>query len=887
MSGDGARPLVATYRLQLSPDFRFADACERVPYFAALGVSHLYLSPITEARPGSTHGYDVVDHNQIRAELGGEEGFEALRERCVEAGLGLVLDFVPNHAGIGPTNEAWQDVLAYGPASPFADTFDLELLGADGRDGTKVLLPFLGRYYGDALDDGELSIVLEHGRLSAAYYDHRFALRPETYRAVIEHVLPRLATDLDLGAVGSLLREYQGLVPEDRARAEALRERFAEMARHVDLAAQLASLPTDKVHELLELQRWRLAYWKTAGSEINYRRFFDINDLAGLRMESPSVFAQSHALLSDLLRREGVDGVRIDHVDGLYDPRGYLTRLRELGARYVWVEKILAPRESLPEGWPVEGTTGYEVMNDLARVLVWPAAEGPLLRLWQRHGGVTEPWEEHVHEGKRLVMRTALSGELARLAAALVRMCRADYHTRDHAGLDLAEALAEVIAALGRYRTYLPDDREESEAAVRDAVARARHRNPATDPSVFELVARAILGPLRPDLEADRRLWVRRLQQYTAPVAAKGVEDTALYRDHRLVALNEVGGEPDRFALEPAAFHSRARRRAARNPWGLVCTATHDHKRGADVRMRLVLLAELHREWARVAARLEELGAKHASPVGPCRADAYLAHQTLVALWGSDAPESLRDRMSAYLLKAAREAKVRTSWIHPEEAYENALTRYLASLLEDEAVIAVVEPFAVMLARLAFVHSITQTVLQHTLPGVPDVYQGSELLDLSLVDPDNRRPVDFARRAALLDELGPCLEAPDVGVVRAWGDAQDERLKLYASVRLLRLRRSQPALLAAGEHRGLRGERHTLVFLRRGPRTADRASRQVIAVIVPRLLARRSPNAERTAIRGIPRGTYRDVLTDTRLEIAGELSLASLPLRWSVLVREG
>jgi len=793
---------VATYRLQLGPDFDFARAAALVPYLAELGVSHLYLSPVTEARPGSTHGYDVVDHGKIREELGGEAGLEALRARCVEAGLGLILDFVPNHAGIGPSNEGWQDVLAYGEASPFADTFDLDLdldvdldvdLGV--RGGERILLPFLGRYYGEVLDDGELSVVYEDGQLEAAYFEHRFRMRPESYERVLGRLFASLGDDPARGTWARLLEDYRALDARDRGRAEALRGRLHELAGQGGrLPALLAALPNEAVHELLEAQRWRLAFWKTAGAEINYRRFFDINDLAGLRMESPEVFARTHEKLAELLSRPGVDGVRIDHVDGLYDPRGYLHRLRELGAPHVWVEKILAARESVPASWPVDGTTGYEVLNDLLRVLIWPGGERPLSRVWERHGRGLEGWDEVLHESKRLVMRTSLSGELSRLAARLHEMSRADYHTRDFTRPALSHALEEIIAALGRYRTYLPDDREEGAAAVHEAVRRATARNPADEPSVYEFVGRAILGPLREDLEADRQLWVGRLQQYTAPVAAKGVEDTAFYRYHRLAALSEVGGEPDRFALEPRVFHSRMRHRAKTQPRGLTATATHDHKRGEDTRARLALLAELHRPWAQLAKKLDALGRTHRSPVGPSPADAYLAHQLLVALFGSDTPERLRDRLVAYARKAAREAKRHTSWIRPDEAYEQALARYVAAMATDGEVAALVAPFAQRLARLGFSNSITQTVLKHCVAGVPDIYRGAELLDLSLVDPDNRRPVDFERRAVWLREMRPLLEAPDPAVLRRWAEAGDERLKLYVTARLLRLRSSRPDL---------------------------------------------------------------------------------------------
>ncbi|HJL14296.1 MAG TPA: malto-oligosyltrehalose synthase [Sandaracinaceae bacterium LLY-WYZ-13_1] len=871
---DGAadpRPLVATYRLQLSPDFGFDAAAALVPYLAELGVSHLYLSPITEARPGSPHGYDVVDHSRVRDELGGDAGFEALRSRCVAAGLGLVLDFVPNHAGIGPSNEAWQDVLCYGAVSPWADTFDLEL-GGDER----ILLPFLGRYYGEALDGGELSLVYEGGHLAAAYFEHRFRLRPESYRTLLARWFPTLGDDPERGTWARLLEDYRALDGRDRDRAEALRARLAELDPS-GLSAMLAELPSEVVHDVLEEQRFRLAFWQTAGAEINYRRFFDINDLAGLRMESPEVFARSHAKLAELLAKPGVDGVRIDHIDGLYDPRGYLLRLRELGAPHVWVEKILATREALPESWAIDGTTGYVALNDLLRVLVWPGGERALTRLWHRYGG-HHGWEDTVHEAKRLVMRTSLSGELSRLAVELHEMSRADYHTRDFTRPALSHALEEVIAALDRYRTYLPDDRAEGEAAVKEAVARAIARNPADEPSVYEHVGRAILGPLRDDLEADRQLWVGRLQQYTAPVAAKGVEDTAFYRYHRLSALCEVGGEPDRFSLGRRAFHSRMRHRAQTQPLGLTATATHDHKRGEDTRMRLALLSELHKPWGKLSKDLARLGRSHRSPVGPSPADSMLFHQLFVALHGTDAPDALRARLVAYMEKATREAKARTSWIRPDPTYEEALRRYVEGMMGDEAVHAAVAPLAERLARLGFANTISQTVLKHTVAGVPDVYRGTERLDLSLVDPDNRRPVDFEERAAWLRQMRDLLEAPDPDVLRRWREAGDERLKLFVIARLLRVRRADPALFSHGSHRGLDAPTGVIAFTRR------RAG-QTVLVAVPRFPSR-PPKSERgVRLAGVPRGVYEDVLGGGAVELGEELHPRERPLPWVVLLK--
>ncbi|MDX1546112.1 MAG: malto-oligosyltrehalose synthase, partial [Rhodothermales bacterium] len=574
--------MIATYRLQLTPAFGFAEVEALVPYFQRLGVSHLYLSPITEARPGSEHGYDVSDHNTVRAEYGGREGFEQLRAAAHAAGLAILLDFVPNHAGVGTHNAYWQDVLAHGPHSAHAHVFDIDWDPLKETLRGKVLLPFLGRPYGDVLDDDELGITFEDGRFYAAYYDNAFALSPLTYATLLDAVLDeheRADAYFDLKEVRDA---YAALQPDEVHKAEALRRRLEPLAEALDLAAPLAAFRGERLHALLERQYWRLAYWKTAGYEINYRRFFDINGLVGLCMEDDRVFWEAHTLLGELLAEDGVDGVRIDHIDGLFDPHGYLDHLRDLGARHVWVEKILAPGETLPEAWPVEGTTGYEFMNDAMGVLLWQDGMAALERTYRRFVPEAEPYEEEVYESKRLVMESSLSSELFRLAYALNRLSEADYHTRDFTLEALREALAEIVAAFDRYRTYLPYNEDEARAVVREAVYRARQRAVAFEPSVFDFVRRVILGEVREDLRERQRAWTGRFQQYTAPVAAKGVEDTAFYRYLPLVALNEVGGEPAPAGTPPQAFHARARFRAQRYPRTLVATATHDHKRGED-----------------------------------------------------------------------------------------------------------------------------------------------------------------------------------------------------------------------------------------------------------------------------------------------------------------
>jgi len=796
----------ATYRLQLTPTFGFAEVRSLLPYFQRLGISHLYLSPITEARPGSLHGYDVTDHNQIRQELGGREEFLNLLNEAKALGLGLILDFVPNHMAVGYANPLWQDVLTYGPYSPYSSFFDIDWHPLKPELEDKILLPQLGAPYGEALDRGELQLGFEAGRFLIAYYDHRIPLTPLSYPLLFQEFLSSLERQEIYWELKALSEVYAALTPSDREQAEALRPRLEALVAQVP-PELLQSVQGPALHQLLERQYWRLAYWKTAGDEINYRRFFDINDLVALRMEVPEVFWVTHRLLGELLAL-GVEGVRIDHLDGLFDPAGYLKQLRALGASRIWVEKILAPGEILPESWEVEGTTGYEFLNDVMGLLLDPRGEIPLDRLYRRFVGGAS-YAEEAYSSRQLVMRTSLSGELFRLAYSLDRLSEADYHTRDYTLEGIREALSELIAVFPRYRTYLPEELETAQALLQEVLRQALARNPASEPSVYGFIAQVLLGRLRSDLAAEGQAWTGRFQQYTAPVAAKGLEDTAFYRYARLSALCEVGGDPERFGLSPQAFHARARYRAFRRPNNLLATATHDHKRGEDTRARLLVLAELPEAWGRTLSSLSRLARKHRGPHGPSAGDEYLFAQTLLALWG--APD-LEERLVAYMVKAAREAKLHTSWLQPNPDYERDLERFVRGMLQEPNLPQLLG-LAHLMARHGFTNSLSQLLLKLTTPGIPDFYQGTELLALSLVDPDNRQPVDFELRAKLLLDLEDDLRQPQVERVAAWYAAREPKLKLYVMARLLRFRREHPHLFS-GSYRPLETPEHLFAFIR-------------------------------------------------------------------------
>lgn len=880
----------ATYRLQLGPGLTLRDAARLVPYLAELGVSHLYLSPCTRAREGSGHGYDVVDHGALDPALGGEEGYAALLRAVRERGMGLLLDWVPNHAGVSPENGRWMSVLEHGPASPHARFFDIDW-DPPGRPHLRgrVLLPVLGDHYRAVLERGELELALEAGRgaLCVRYYGHRFPVDPATYPAVLaasgEPELVRLAARF-----AALPDRSPGRGAERVRRTEALRERLAGLLRESGRARRALEgvlegpgRDPEELHRLLEGQAYRLAYWRVAGDEVNYRRFFAINDLVGLRVEDGRVFEETHRLALDLLRRGAADGLRIDHPDGLRDPAGYLRRLREAAGRpfYLVVEKILCGNEELPGDWSVEGTTGYEFANLAGGLFVDAEGEAGMDRAYRRFTGEQRTFREVAREGKRLAMEEELSAGLDALAWRMLELSRR--RRRYDLTLNaLRRALAGVVEHLEVYRTYatpegLPEpDRRRLAEAIERAGAGGRG-----DPALFGFLRRVLLledGELR---EAARLLMD--LQQQTGAVMAKGVEDTALYRYNRLVALNEVGGEPDRFGVAPEELHRWALRRRERHPHALLAASTHDTKRSEDVRARLAALSELPGEWGERVERWARINAPHRGRVGgreaPAREDEYLLYQTLLGAWPLGEDEGFAGRISAYMRKAVREAKVRSSWISPDEAYEEALERFVRAVLSPETGSGFLEdflPFQRRIARLGALTSLSQTLIRLAFPGVPDLYRGAELWDLSLVDPDNRRPVDYGLRERLLHELGRA----GVRALLDEGAWQSGLPKLHLLRAALGLRAERPELFSGGEYLPLRAEgpraRHVFAFARR-------LGEEVAVAAAPRLVANLAapsgplgfrPGAwEGTLLPVPPAGEgYRNVLSGDAGELPGE-----------------
>ncbi len=883
-----ARLPVSTYRLQLSPSQNFAAAAELASYLSELGISECYCSPVFAARPGSAHGYDICDHSRADPQLGGDDGFHAMSDAFRSRDLGLLLDFVPNHMSTHPlANPWWRSVLESGPSSPYARYFDIDWNPVKHELRDRILLPILGDQYGVTLEQGQLRLAYEDGAIRLRLYELDLPLNPRRLGLVVGHRLDDLrarlpADDPDLTELLSVLFHLDHLPPytetDPTQMAERQREKDVALGRLAALLERSEVLRAhleenlrrfngrpgepssfELMHELLEGQPYRLASWRTAMHEINYRRFFDVNELAGIRMEEPEVFAAAHALTARWVREGRVTGLRLDHVDGLFDPAGYLDDLAGLlGPAPVWtvVEKILSEGERLDPSWRTHGTTGYEYLNQLNGIFVDPVDGVRLKTVYQAFTGRDDEFAEVCYQSKKLIVTTSMASELNVLAAELNRISEGRWQWRDFTLDSLQEALRQVVACFPVYRTYVRGEgwTAEDEAAVDRAIASALRRNPALEPTIFHFLRRMLLpqpDPAIPEPELRRRLrFAMKFQQYTGPVQAKGVEDTAFYRFGPLLSLNEVGGEPERFGPGVERFHRTNAERLARWPLTLLATATHDTKRGEDARARLNALSEMPVRWRALLNRWSRINAPARETaetvIAPDRGDEYLFYQSLLGMWpplAQAADESLVERIHQYLLKAMREAKIHTSWINPSAAYEEAVGRFVRSVLLGEQAAAFhrsFAPFARELARTGAVNSLAQMALKLASPGVADVYQGTELWDLSLVDPDNRRPVDFAARRRHLAELVPLSEsagrgdpvAGDVGaLLEHWPDG---RVKMYLTLVGLRYRRRCPDLFLRGEYlpltaSGARAD-HLVGFARRN---GDQAA----VALAPRLVA--------------------------------------------------
>ena len=915
-----APPRTATYRLQLGPTLGFERVAALSSYLRDLGVSDVYLSPCFKCGPGSAHGYDVTDHNAFNPEVGSFATFDRMTAALAEHELGLILDFVPNHMGIsGDSNPWWMDVLENGPASPRAAFFDIDWKPAKTDLHDKVLLPVLSDQYGRVLEAGDLQLELSEGAFFVRFAAGRLPICPDSYPQILAHELEPFAARVgddqsplqELRSILTALAHLPGRTETDAARVEErLREKEIIKRRLATLVKESTGIHEfvdeavrtfngakgdprsfDLLDRLLSEQTYRLADWRVAGDEVNYRRFFDVNHLAALRMERREVFAASHELVLRLVGEGRVTGLRIDHPDGLYAPGEYFRRLQEetllAGARRLepdltpyaaaalteqyrkaaanpaaslarplWIaaEKILMGDEQVPDWWVVAGTTGYDFLGSVNGLFVDRRTSRQMTSIYTRFAGPVGSMGDLSYTAKRLIMQVSMASEIAQLGHHLDRISETNRMSRDFTLNSLVRAIRELIATFPVYRTYVGDDGEEPSrrdiAFIERAVGEAKRRNATVNVSIFDFIKDALLLRHPPWIDewerGERRHFTMRFQQTTGPVTAKGVEDTALYIYNRLVSLNEVGEDPSRYGEAPAAFHEKNARRLERWPDSLVATATHDTKRGEDVRARINVLSEVPSAWATHVRRWRMINRRWKRQVdggaAPDRNDEYLLYQTLLGAWpvvGDGADESFVRRISDYMEKATKEAKRHTSWVNPRPAYDDAVREFVARLLEAGPFQEAFLPFQRRVAVHGAVNSLAQTVLKIAVPGVADFYQGTELWDLSLVDPDNRRAVDLDARAAMLEELRaridtepPHLEDLCAELVAQWPDG---RIKLYVTHRGLGLRRERAQIFRRGAYQPLvaSGDRaeHVIALSRgQGP--------DAVVSVVPRLSAR-------------------------------------------------
>jgi (1->4)-alpha-D-glucan 1-alpha-D-glucosylmutase len=975
---------VATYRLQLHSGFKFRDAQAVVPYLHDLGITDCYASPYLKARPGSKHGYDIQDHRQLNPEIGTEEEYNEWTSALRDRDMGQILDMVPNHMGIaGNENVWWNNVLENGPASPYATYFDIDWFSYDPKLHNRLLLPLLGDPYGTVLESQQLSLRFENGAFNVYYYDHRFPISPCSYGRVLGHRLEEL--EQILGSQAEPFIEYQSIrtsithlpscaernpvkMEERQREKEVIKRRLATLTetspavqqfvtQNVSIFNGVLGSPESfaLLDDLLNNQAYRLSWWRVAGDEINYRRFFDVNELAALNMERLEVFKATHELILQMLRERKITGLRIDHPDGLYDPQQYLQRLqryylmervqaaaerdpehpaideaqlesavREALERseaigsplaqplYVVVEKILGKDEQIPEDWPVHGTTGYDYLNLLNGLFVDAGNLTPMTRIYQRWTGSREPFRDVVHDKKFLILQVSLSGELHMLGHQLDRLSEMHRWSRDFTLHSLRHALRGIIASFPVYRSYI-SSRGIPKRDIYYMVAatmRARRKHPILNAALFDFVRDMLslkhFETASEEQRAEQLRFVGKFQQVTAPVMAKGLEDTTFYVYNRLLSLNEVGGNPEQFGVSVSTFHAVNEARQARWPHALLATSTHDTKRSEDVRARLNVLSELPREWQKGLTRWSALNRRHRvmsdeeEAVAPDRNEEYLIYQTLVGAWPLEPYTNEEfgefvERIQAYVQKAIHEAKVHTSWTNPNPAHDEAVREFVARVLDERnnrRFLADFRTFQRRISRYGLFNSLAQTLLKITCPGVPDIYQGTEIWDFSLVDPDNRRPVDYGRRRLLLAELRDRLA--DNGTTQAALARQlteqvtDGRIKLYLTYQGLQCRREHPELFSTGEYlpaeaAGVRGD-HVCGFVRR--------SGNVCAVVVaPRLIAGLLRDSEMPPLatqvwedtqlllpESVQYGHYRNVFTRQVLRPAERNGSMGLPL---------
>jgi (1->4)-alpha-D-glucan 1-alpha-D-glucosylmutase len=876
----------STYRLQLHANFTFDDAADTAAYLKRLGISHVYCSPYLQAAPGSMHGYDVVDHQRVNEELGGEEGHQRFCARLKELGLGQVLDIVPNHMAIGPRNQSWWDVLENGPSSRFATWFDIDWHSSEVKLQNKVLIPVLGDQYGRVLAAGQIQIDRDDATLRIRYIDNIYPLAPRSLPVILDRAA-RYAYSPTLSFLSDSLSrlpvpnatDVEGINARHRDKVViyGLLQRFSEehpdASQAIDKAVRELNADHDALDELLNLQHYRLAYWRTADQELGYRRFFDVNTLVGVRVERPHVFDATHRRILEWLRDGILDGVRVDHPDGLRDPLQYFMRLRQRSPE-AWIigEKILEPGEYLRENWPVEGTTGYDFLNVCNGWLMHPDGLKELTQIYKDFTQESTDFPAIAHDKKLSAEQEALGSDVNRLASLFVEICENNRDRRDFTRAEIRRAIREVASCFWIYRTYVVPDRDEiadeDHREVANAVERAKSHRPDLDAGLLDFIGDVLLLRARGPLETE---FVHRFQQFTSPVMAKGVEDTAFYCYNRMIGLNEVGGAPDRDGVTSAEFHDYCRRMQASHPRTMTTLSTHDTKRSDDVRARLAVITEIPGQWKSFLRRWSRMNGSFKTQNQPDRNTEYFLYQTMIGAWPIE-----HDRLTIYMEKAVREAKQQTSWTQQNKEFEDALKIFIERLYGSAEFIGEIDNFVTRIMAAGRMNSLVQTLLKCTAPGVPDTYQGSELWDLHLVDPDNRGPVDYATREALLSELqigipiDEILKRVDSGMPKLW--------LLY---RALNLRRDRPDLFgyeADFAPLAIEGRKadHAMGYLRAGG----------LATIVSRWHAKLAGNWSNTTV-DLPSQRWKNLLTDEVLN-GGRVPLQNVLRRFPIalLVQE-
>jgi len=866
-------PKTATYRLQLTPEFGFDDVCKQVDYLCALGVSDVYTSPYLQPTKGSTHGYDVVDPTRVNQELGGEAAHQRMCETLQAKALGHVIDFVPNHMAIaGEQNPWWWDVLENGPSSYYATYFDVDWENTEERWQNKILLPVLGDHYGRVLEAGELKLSHQRACFALHYFEHVFPIDPSSLAGLLEQAAITAGSD----RLAFLAESYRRMPrPSIAANKDHIERRhrdkkvlflflseylveYPQVASAIDAEIEKINSNPDRLDTLIDEQNYRLAFWRTATHDLGYRRFFDIADLAGLRIEDEAVFRDAHQLPLSWVRQGWVQGIRLDHSDGLRDPKAYFTRLRrECPDTWIVTEKILEPGEDLRRDWPIEGTTGYEFLNTCMQLFVDAASEKPMTELVEIFTGEEIDFHSVVQRCKEQVINELLQSELHRLTNLFVNICERHRRMRDFSKSELFEVLSAVATCFPVYRSYvspLESELHENDYKYIDqAIKTTEDYWPEIDPELLQFL-KSILC-LGVNGQSERELAFR-FQQLTGPVMAKGLEDTAFYRYTRLLALNEVGGNPGQYGASVDEFHEFAEMIQLTRPRTMLTSTTHDTKRSEDVRARLMVISEIPQRWAEAIQSWRSLNSQHNTSELPGDVE-YFYYQTLVGAW----PIS-EERMQAYMEKALREAKRYTSWTAPEEAFESAVAEFIKATLSEEAFCQSVAEFVEGIATAGYINALAQTLIKLTAPGVPDIYQGNELWDFSLVDPDNRRPVDFERRAQMLQKLESAACADIVA------DMASGLPKLWLTSTALKLREQYAEVFAEGRYSPLSVEgeyaEHVIAFCRGDS----------IAVIVPRLNLSR-PEGWKDTRTALPAGTWWNAFTGEELD-DGELALQPL-----------